>query len=367
MKITAAVTRSVNAKFTIEELELGEPGFGQVLIKVHSCGICHTDEIVRIGVIPSPMPIVLGHEASGVVMALGPGVTDFEVGDHVGASFASCGLCENCCDGKIYGCEDFNTLNFGGTTNDGSTVLSKDGETVYSFFGQAGFASHAIVDTRNLCKVDKDIDLGLVGPLGCGVQTGVGAVLNRLQPKPASSIAVFGCGTVGLSAIMGAKIAGCTTIIAVDINPMKLDCALKLGATHVFNAAEIEDTSKAIKELMNKELGINGVHYSIDTSGNLKSIYNALSCTKFCGVTAVLGAAGDLSINILHDILIEAKSLIGIVEGDSVPKSFIPALIRYHKNGQLPLDKLITYFDLKDIQQGFDEAHRHVKCVVRMP
>ncbi len=366
MKVIAAVTNHIDANFSLEELELKKPDFGQVLIKVHSCGVCHTDEVVRRGIVPSPMPIVLGHETSGIVEAVGAGVTDFQVGDHVGASFASCGNCENCLEGHPYGCENFNALNFGGTTNKGATVLSKDNAVVYSFFGQGGFATYAILDTRNIFKADKDVDLGLIGPLGCGIQTGAGAVLNRLKPKAASSIAIFGCGTVGLSSVMAAKIAGCTTIIAIDVNPMKLTLALELGATHTINVNEVENTAKAVKDIANKELKQNGVHYSIDTTGHGESVRNALNATKARGVTVVLGATGDITFNVQAELMGEAKSLIGIVEGDSVPQVFIPALLRYYKNGQFPIDKIITYYDFKDIQKAFDEAHKNVKSVLVM-
>ncbi len=366
MKIQAAVTRAIDGDFYLEELELQEPGYGQVRIKVHSCGVCHTDEAVRRGVIPSPMPMVLGHEASGVVESVGPGVRDFEVGDHVGASYASCGYCENCLEGHPYGCENFNTLNFGGTTNNGTTVLSQGENTVYSFFGQAGFSTYAIVDTRNIFKAPKDIDLGLIGPLGCGIQTGAGAVLNRLKPKAASSIAIFGCGTVGLSALMAAKIAGCTTIIAVDVNPQKLEFALEVGATHTINVMEVEDTAKAIKELMQEEAQQNGVHYSIDTTGRGDSVRKAINATKFRGVTVILGATGELTFNVQEELMGEAKSLLGVVEGDSVPQVFIPALLRYYKAGQFPIDKLMTYYDFKDIQKAFKEAHKNIKSVLVM-
>ncbi len=361
MKVTSAVTNAVNGEFSLEELELREPGFGQVRIKVHACGVCHTDEAVRRGIIPSPMPIVLGHETSGVVEAVGPGVMDFAVGDHVGASYASCGHCENCYEGHPYACENFNTLNFGGTTNDGSTVLSKNGATVYSMFGQAGFSTYAVLDTRNIFKADKDIDLGLIAPLGCGIQTGAGAVLNRLKPKAGSSIAIFGCGTVGISALMAAKIAGCTTIIALDVNPTKLEFCKNVGATHCINILEVEDSAKAIKDIVK-----GGVHYSIDTTGRGESVRKAINCTKFAGVTVVLGATGDITFNVQEELMGEAKSLLGVVEGDSVPQVFIPALLDYYKKGLFPFDKMVTYYDFTDIQKAFKEAHKNVKSVLVM-
>ncbi len=361
MKITAAVTNEIGATFSLEELELQSPSYGEVLIKVHSCGVCHTDEAARRGVIPVPMPTVLGHEAAGVIEAVGAGVVGFEIGDHVGVSYASCGHCENCLEGHPYGCENFNEINFGGTTTTGQTVLSKGTGTVYSFFGQSGFATYAVVNTRNIFKADKDIDLGLIGPLGCGIQTGAGAVLNRLKPKAGSSIAVFGCGPVGFSALMAAKIAGCTTIIAVDINPQKLELAMELGATHTVNALEFPETAKEIKRITGT-----GTHYAVDATGYGPSVRAAINCTRFRGVTVVLGATGDITFNVQQELMGEAKSLLGVVEGDSVPQVFIPALLRYYKNGQFPIDKLITYYDFKDIQKAFDEASQNIKAVLVM-
>ncbi len=361
MKITAAVTRGLNSQFSLEEVELEAPSFGEVLIKVHSCGVCHTDEAVRRGHIPTPMPIVLGHEASGIIEAVGPGVVGFEEGDHVGVSYGSCGRCDNCYEGHPYACMRFNEINFGGTTNNGKTIISKGDETIYTFFAQSGFANYIVVDTKSVYKVDKDIDLGLIGPLGCGVQTGAGAVLNRLQPKPASSIAIIGCGTVGLSAIMAAKIAVCTTIIAVDISPMKLEMAKELGATHCINAKEVDDIVAEIKSITN-----GGCHYSIDTTGSGESVRKAMNCTRFRGSTVVLGATGDITFHIQTELMGDAKSLLGVVEGDSVPQVFIPALLEYYKKGQFPIDKLVKYYEFKDIQKAFDEAHSCVKAVLVM-
>ncbi len=361
MKITAAITHGIDSKFSLEEVELAAPGTNEVLIKVHSCGVCHTDEAARLGHLPVPMPIVLGHEASGVIEALGPGVEGFDIGDHVGVSYASCGHCENCLEGHPYACENFNAINFGGVTNNGVTVLSKDGTPLHSFFGQSGFATYALVNTRSIFKADKDIDLGLLGPLGCGIQTGAGAVLNRLKPKAASSIAIFGCGSVGLSALMAAKIAGCTTIIAVNRSERPLEIAKELGATHTICLKEVADPAAEIKKITN-----GGVHYSIDSTGRGEIVRMALNSTKFLGQTVVVGATGDITFNVQAELMGDAKSLIGVVEGDSVPQVFIPALIRYYKAGMFPFDKLITYYPFEEIQKAFDESSKTIKSILVM-
>ena len=211
MKIKAAVTHEKGAPFVIEEVELAPPQKHEILVKIVACGVCHTDEAVQQQFIPVPLPAVLGHEGCGIVEAVGPEVTEFQVGDKVGISFGHCCTCRNCRTAHPNACIHFNEINFGGVQPDGTTRLSlPDGTPVSTFFGQSTFATHAVVNEAAAVKVPyDDIDLALVGPMGCGIQTGAGAVLNRLRPEFGSSIAVFGCGTVGMSAIMAAKIAGC--------------------------------------------------------------------------------------------------------------------------------------------------------------
>ena len=211
MKIKAAVTHAPGAPFVIEDVELAPPQKHEILVKITACGVCHTDDAARQQVIPVPLPAVLGHEGCGIVEAVGPEVSEFQVGDRVGISFGFCGHCHNCMTAHQHACENFNAINFGGVQADGTTRLSAlDGTPLATFFGQSSFATHVVVNEASAVKVQyDDIELALVGPMGCGIQTGAGAVLNRLRPEFGSSIAVFGCGTVGMSAIMAAKIAGC--------------------------------------------------------------------------------------------------------------------------------------------------------------
>ncbi len=247
---------------------------------------------------------------------------------------------------------------------DGTTRLHKDGKEIATFFGQGTFATHAVVHTRQTIKVPyEDLDLGIVAPFGCGIQTGAGAVFHTLNPEFDSSIAVFGCGTVGMSAIMAARIAGCKNIIAVGGNPVSLKLAMELGATHTVNRKECKDIVGRIKEITK-----GGCHYAIDTSGVSDFVKKALACVRFKGTAVVLGLTGDVTINIQEELMGEAKSLVGVVEGDANSKTFIPKLLEYYREGKFPVDKLIRFYDFDDINLAFEESHqgKAIKSVLRM-
>ena len=358
MKMKAAVTWGVGEPFSIEEVELAEPKDDEILVKIAACGVCHTDEAAKTQVIPVPLPAVLGHEGCGTVVEVGRSAKEFKPGDKVGMSFGFCGHCDNCLSAHQHACENFNAINFGGVMADGTTRLSKDGKPIAAFFGQSAFAEYAVVNAASAVKLpDTDIDLRLVAPLGCGIQTGAGAVLNRLRPPFGSSIAVFGCGTVGMSAIMAAKIAGCDKIIAVGGNAASLKLALELGATHTVNRKETKDIVGDIKAITG-----GGVNYAIDTSGVADFVKKALASCRFMGTAVVLGATGDVSFNIQQELMGEAKSLIGIVEGDAIPKLFIPKLLEYYRKGQFPFDKLIKFYPFEEINTAFEESHKG-KCI----
>lgn len=366
MKIQAAVIHEAGQPFRIEEVDLAEPKRGELLVKIAACGVCHTDDVARQQFIPVPLPAVFGHEGAGIVEKVGEGVTEFQPGDRVGFSYAFCGCCENCRSAHPFACENMNAINFGGVMPDGTKRLSQNGVEVSSFFGQSTFATHAIVHETNTIKVDDpDIDLGLVAPLGCGIQTGAGAVLNRLRPKFGSSIAVFGCGTVGMSAIMAARIAGCRNIIAVGGNAKSLELALELGATHTINRKLCGDDQVPVEI---RKIVRGGVHYSIDTTGYPPSVRRALASIRFYGTCCVLGATGDLTINVQNELMGDAKSLIGVLEGDAVSKLFIPDLIAYYKDGRFPIDRLMKFYDFQDINQAFEDSGsgKVIKAVLRM-
>ena len=262
MKVLASITHKPG-QLSIEEVILSAPKASEVLVKTVACGVCHTDAAALHSFIPVTFPIILGHEGVGVVEEVGSEVTTLKKGDRVIMSFPSCGKCDYCCDSRPYACDNLNTLFFDGTYNDGTKRFSQNGTDISSFFGQGSFADHVIIDARNAIKVDiaSDDDLANLCSLGCGVQTGAGAVLNRIKPKEGSSMAVFGCGGVGMSAILAAVIAECSVIIGIDIVPERLELAKELGATHVINSNE-EDAVEAIKRITE-----GGAHSSVESSG----------------------------------------------------------------------------------------------------
>lgn len=349
MKINAAVTLEKGGKFQFKEVQLGEPKLGELLVKIVASGVCHTDAVARdLGL--TPYPVILGHEGSGVIEKIGPGVSGYEVGDHVVVSFAHCGHCDHCLTGHPTVCDTFNDLNFGGKMEDGTSRLTLDSKDVSNFFGQSSFGSHAIVKAQNAVKVDKKADLALLGPLGCGIQTGAGTVLNRLKPAFGSTIAVYGCGAVGLSSIMAAKILGCDKIIAVDVHDSRLELAKSLGATHAFNGKNV-DVVNEIKKVTGA-----GVHYAVETTGVPPVVKQSLNALRPLGTVAIVGVTPEMKLDVHNDLMAEGKSMIGVIEGDSVPRVFIPQLIEYFNKGQFPFDKLVKFYDFKDLEQAFEDS-----------
>ena len=365
MKIKAAVIHEKNGPYLFEEVELATPNQDELLVKVVASGICHTDEFGRSMGIPIALPLVLGHEGAGIVEEVGANVKGFEVGDHVAFSYAYCGHCPTCASGEPYYCEHFNEINFGGVAGDGETKISQDGKPVSMFFGQSSFATHSIVNQDSVVKVDKDVDLTLVAPLGCGVQTGAGTVINALKPRVSSTIAIFGCGAVGLSAIMAAKISRCSKIVAVGGNAKSLELAKELGATHTVNRKEVSDIVEEIKKITDGK----GVNYAIDTSGNGPFIQTAIKSLAFHGQLAALAPDGVLEkFNIGEDVLVNMRSIHGICEGNSVAQIFIPEMIALYKRGQFPLDKLVTVYDFEDIEKAVEDSNQGkvIKAVLKM-
>ncbi|QDW40567.1 NAD(P)-dependent alcohol dehydrogenase [Bradyrhizobium sp. KBS0727] len=365
MRISAAIARSIEAPFSIEVCDLAEPQAGEILVKVHSCGVCHTDIAVKRQDIPLSFPRVLGHEGAGVVEKIGAEVTKFSVGDHVLMTFGSCGGCENCHQGHPAYCDQFREINFMGHRSAGSAIRCDDVEMGGNFFAQSSFATHALVTERNIVKVDKDLPLELLAPLGCGIQTGIGTVLTCLKPFPGSSIAVFGAGAVGLAAIMGAKIVGCSTIIAVDIKKGRLCTAQRVGATHVIDGSAPDVLEQLIK------LTDKGVHYSMDTTGVPAVVRNAIACLRKRGVMAHVAATRpgtryDLDPSVALSMGIK---IMGVIEGDAVPWSLLPRMINFYRNGTLPLEKLVTTFPFVDINKAIEamENGAVVKPVLLMP
>lgn len=244
----AAVVHEEDGPFTIETVELEDPQADELLVEVSAVGLCHTDLSVRDQYYPTPLPAVLGHEGSGIVREVGEDVTGIEPGDSVVLSFDYDGTCRNCHEGDVAYCEEFFDYNFAGRRpGDGTSPLSTDGGAVSGrFFGQSSFTSHAIATERNAVVVPDDAPLDLLGPLGCGVQTGAGGVINSLDPQAGSSIVVFGAGSVGLSALLGAKLKGCAETVVVDLQNARLEVAEELGATATIDPEEVEDVAEAV-------------------------------------------------------------------------------------------------------------------------
>lgn len=356
LNVTAAVAREPKAPFAIETLNLDEIRPNEARVRLVAAGVCHTDAIVRDGVYPTPLPAVLGHEGAGIVEAVGSAVRSVKPGDHVIMSAAYCTHCTQCRAGSVAYCENLLAEDFGGRrTTDGTTSLSTlDGEEISShFFGQSAFATHANVVESSLIPVPKDIPLESVAFLGCGVQTGAGAILNELRPPAGSSVAVSGAGAVGLAAVMAARVAGATTIVAIDVHESRLELAKELGATHVINAR----TSDTIEELK-RITGAKGVNYILDTtaiSPVVGSLANALSIR---GTLALVGAAapGTEAQFEIGASLVRGWTFKTIIQGSSVPQQFIPRLVSLWQQGRFPVEKLTRQYSLQDINKAFDDS-----------
>lgn len=365
MQITAAVVRSRGGPFRLETLDIEEPRAGEVLVRVVATGVCHTDMVMRDQDLPTPQPVVLGHEGAGVVERVGPGVTKVAPGDHVVMAFNSCGGCPSCRDQAPSYCHEFFPRNFIGVRPDGSSGLSKNGETIHAnIFGQSSFATHALCHERNAVRIPRTAPLEILGPLGCGVMTGAGAVLNALKVEAGRSLVVFGAGAVGLSAMLAAEAVGAGPITVVDINPARLELALELGADHALDGRE-GGVVERIREITGA-----GADYTLDTTANLavmRQAVDALAPRGTCGLVGASRMGDELSLDAVA-LMSGGRVVRGVVEGDADPDVFIPHLIELHQAGRFPFDRLIAFYPFEAIGQAVadGEAGRVVKPVVRM-
>ena len=367
MRITAAVSRPGLPEPRLEALELEAPRAGEMLVRIVAVGICHTDLHEHPGR-HSPQPIVLGHEGAGVVEALGEGVRGFAVGDHVVLSGSSCGQCPSCLAGRPTYCDLAMPLSFGGKRLDGSTALccrqeNHEPERIHShFFGQSSFATHSLVPERTAVKVDKALPLEMLAPLGCGVITGAGAVIEALKVGYGDSIAIFGTGGVGLSAVMAARLVGAKQIVAVDINRARLDLALELGATHVIDAGG-EEVAKQVRAVTGR-----GVSFSFNTT-TVPAVHSmALDCLAMNGTAGFVAAPRGEWAPQMFAMLAGVRQLRGILGGDANPRLFLPKLIDYWTQGRFPFDRLIETYDFADIGKAFHdcEAGAVIKPVLKV-
>jgi aryl-alcohol dehydrogenase len=364
--IKAAVVREKGGAMQLEDVTIGQPADDEVLVRMVASGVCHTDMVVRDQLLPMPLPAVLGHEGAGVVEAVGRSVTNVVPGDHVVMSYGFCGDCVRCESGHPAHCENVLPQCFGGSRADGTTgITDANGQPVHDhFFAQSSFAQYSLANANNVVKVPKDLPLEVLAPLGCGLQTGSGAVLQAMKVQPGSAFVVFGAGAVGLAAVMAAKIAGATKVIAVDINPDRLVLAEELGATHTVNAKETDPVAR-IMEITGK-----GADFSLEASGHPAVLRQAVDCLGIFGTCGIVGATplgSEVSLDI-NGVMIPGKRVMGIVQGDVIASTFIPMLIEFYRQGRFPFDRLIKHYDFNDINQAIEDSETGVtiKPVLRI-
>jgi aryl-alcohol dehydrogenase len=337
MKIAAAIARAPGAPFSIEEVELASPAPDEVLVRIVGVGICGTDLSARDGKTPLPLPAVLGHEGAGVVVGMGDQVRDLAIGDHVVLTFGSCGACRNCLAGRPSYCVEFGRRNVSGLRPDGGATLHCGCGSLHGgFFAQSSFATHALAKSRNAVKIRKDVPLELMGPLGCGVQTGAGAVLNVLKPGPQDVLAVFGIGSVGMSAVMAGRI----------------------------------DASKGGVAARLRELtGGRGIDHAVDTTGNPAIIEAAFESLAIPGSCCLVGLTGeDKRASFGVNALMRGRRLLGSMEGDSDPQTFIPQLVEHWAAGRFPFERMVSFHDFEAINDAVNATREGgaIKAILRM-
>lgn len=370
MQIRAAVATSGETPFEVQTVQLDAPREDEVLVRIVGSGICHTDLVMKSGLVPFPFPAVFGHEGAGVVEATGSAVNDFAPGDNVVMSFLSCGACRACNKDEPAYCHELMPLNYAGTRPDGSSTLrNQEGALGSHFFCQSSFASYALARPRNLVKVAAHLPLAILGPLGCGIQTGAGAVMRSLNLQAEASLLIAGAGAVGLSAVMAARIRGCHRIMVIEPKAGRRALALELGATHVFEpAADAGLAGELLADILAIEPG--GLDAALDTSGNPAALQTCLDALGTQGVLGLLGSAAmDTALpGHVNGLLSRGQSIRGIIEGDSIPQQFIPELLAHYENGDFPFDQMVTTYPFEDINRAVADHNSGavVKAVLLM-
>lgn len=356
MEITAAVATGNGQPFSLETATIEDPRPDEVLVEIVGAGLCHTDLAARDGHLPFPLPGVLGHEGSGVVVAVGRDVRHLTQGDKVALSFNFCGNCTACCGGLPAYCREFLPRNFGGTRADGSSGVSRSGVALgANFFGQSSFATHALAAAHTVVTLPPDAPVDLAAPLGCGIQTGAGVVLNSLDCREGSSLVVLGGGSVGLAAVLAASVRGLAQIIVVEPFAGRRELASSLGATHVIDPAA-GTLGEQIRAVVPE-----GAQYVVDTTGRIPVIEGAIAGLGHKAKVGLIGVPSDPAhtLNLgLSATQVTGLSVVGICEGDSNPPEFIPELLGLHADGQFPFDKLITTMPLSRINEAVDAQQR---------
>lgn len=355
MKAIAAVAHQPSAGWAIEEVSIEEPRAGEVIVRIAGTGLCHTDLVFAASMKIMKAPAIFGHEGAGVVERVGPGVTKVKPGDHVVLTFNSCGKCGRCEQGHPAYCQFHAQHNYIGCRPDGSRGVTVGTEPASAhFFSQSSFATLALASERNVVPIDKDVPLELMGPLGCGIQTGAGSIMKALACPQGSSLVIFGGGSVGLSAVLGAVVQGCATIIVVEPMASRREMAQELGATHVIDPTGA-DVVHAIREIVPP-----GVDFAFDTSGRKSVVADGVKVLASGGTLALVGVApleDDILPLSINQVIGAGFRVMGIIEGDVEPDQFIPEMISLYRAGRFPFDKLIRTYRLDQINEAISEQH----------
>ncbi|MEP3280349.1 MAG: S-(hydroxymethyl)glutathione dehydrogenase/class III alcohol dehydrogenase [Stappiaceae bacterium] len=357
MDVRAAVAFKAGEPLSIETVQLAGPQEGEVLVEIKATGICHTDEFTRSGADPEGIfPAILGHEGAGIVREVGSGVTSLKPGDHVIPLYTpECRECEYCLNPKTNLCQAIRSTQGQGLMPDGSSRFSLNGETIFHYMGTSTFANYTVLPEIALAKIHTDAPFDKVCYIGCGVTTGIGAVINTAKVEPGSNVVVFGLGGIGLNVIQGARLVGANMIVGVDINDDKKEIAERYGMTHFVNPKEVDDVVEAIVELTK-----GGADYSFECIGNTTTMRQALECChKGWGESVIIGVAGaGQEIATRPFQLVTGRVWRGTAFGGARGRTDVPKIVEWYMDGKIEIDSMITHtMPLDDINKGFDLMH----------
>ncbi len=358
MKVKAAVALKAGAPLVIADVDLDGPRAGEVLVEIKATGICHTDEFTLSGADPEGLfPAILGHEGAGIVVDVGPGVTSLKKGDHVIPLYVpECRQCDYCISEKTNLCQSIRVTQGNGVMPDGSSRFSLDGKKLFHYMGTSTFSNYTVVPEISLAKIREDAPFDKVCYIGCGVTTGIGAVINTAKVEPGANVVVFGLGGIGLNVIQGARLAGANRIVGVDLNPARETLARKFGMTHFVNPKEVEGDLVAYLVSLTK----GGADYSFECIGNVDVMRQALECChKGWGVSVIIGVAGaGKEIKTRPFQLVTGRVWKGTAFGGAKGRRDVPKIVDWYMDGKINIDDLITHkLALADINKGFDLMH----------
>lgn len=358
MKTRAAVAFQAGKPLSIEEVDLEGPKEGEVLVEIKATGVCHTDEFTLSGADPEgAFPAILGHEGAGVVVDVGPGVRGLKKGDHVIPLYTpECRECDYCLNPKTNLCQAIRSTQGQGVMPDGTSRFSINGEKILHYMGTSTFSNHTVLPEIALAKVRQDAPFEKICYIGCGVTTGIGAVINTAKVEPGSNVVVFGLGGIGLNVLQGARLAGANMIVGVDINPSKVEMAKRFGMTHFVNPKEVE--GDLVPYLVDLTGG--GADYSFECVGNTTLMRQALECAhKGWGESIIIGVAGaGQEISTRPFQLVTGRSWRGTAFGGARGRTDVPKIVDWYMDGKIEIDPMITHtMPLNDINNAFDLMH----------